>query len=181
MDYNDIPNLSHINFFGCLAFATTSSVQRTKFSSRARKCVFLGYKDGVKGFTLFDMSHKNIFVTRDVIFYENHFPFYKDTIDTNLYIHDMFNHLLPSISNNDIFVPTFVSDIVPSIFYIVVPTSFSDIVPLISETILPSSLPATDSSTPLPLIDIDVLQHQHYDPPLPLIDTYVLQHQHFDP
>jgi len=97
MVYNDIPDLSDINFFGCLAFTITSSVQRTKLSSRVRKCVFLGYKDGVKGFTLFDTKRKNIFMTCDVTFYENHFPFYKDNVDTNLDRHDIFKHLLSSI------------------------------------------------------------------------------------
>jgi len=143
MVYNDIPDLSHIKSFGCLTFASTSNVQRTKLSSRARKCVFLGYKDGAKGFSLFDMNQKNIFVTRDVIFYENHFPFYKDNIDTNLDTHDTFKHLLPSIFYNDT----------------VVFTSVTDIIPPVSETVLPSSLPATDSSTPLHLIDINVSQH----------------------
>ena len=148
MVYNEIPNLSHIKKIGCLDFSTTSSVQRIKLSSRARKCVFLGYKYGVKSFTLFYMNRKNIFVTRDVIFYENHFPFYKDNIDTNLDTHDVFNNLLPSISDNDI----------------VLPTSISDIVSSVSENVLQSSLPATGSSTPLYLIDIDVLQHQHSNP-----------------
>ena len=87
-------------------------------------------------------------MTRNVIFYENHFPFYKDNIDTNLDTHDMFKHLLPYISDNNI----------------VVPTSVSDIVPAVSKTVLPSNLPAIDSSTPLHLIDIDVLQHQPSDP-----------------
>ena len=114
-----------------MTFAITSSVQRSKHSSRAKTCVFLGYKNGVKGFTLFDMNQKNNFVTRDVIFYENHFLFYKGNIDTNLNTHDMFKHFLTSISDNDF----------------VVPTSVSDIVSLVSEIVLPSSLPATDSST----------------------------------
>jgi len=165
MVYNDIPDLSHIKKIGCLPFTTTSIVQRTKLNSRARKCVFLGYKDGVKGFTLFDMNKKNIFVTRDVIFYENYFRFYKDTL-IPIWTHDMFKHLLPFISDNDIVMPTFVGDIVPSIFYnnIVVHIFVSDIVPLVYENVIPSSLPATDSSTPLHLIDNDVLQHQHSDP-----------------
>jgi len=47
---------------------------------------------------------------------------------------------------------------------IIVPTSVSNIVSSVSETVLSSRLPTTDSSTPLHLIDIDVLQHQHYDP-----------------
>jgi len=50
-----------------------------------------------------------------------------DNIDTNFDIHDMFKHLLPSISDNNIVVPTTISDIVSSV----------------SETVLPSSFPAT--------------------------------------
>jgi len=142
MVYNEIPDLSQ---FGCLVFATTSNVQRRKLGCRAIKCVFLSYKDGIKGFTLFDMNQKNIFVTRNVIFYENNFSFYKDIIDTNLDTHDVFKHLFPSIFDNDIVVPTPVSDIV-------------------FEIVLPSNIPTSDSSKPLHLLDIDVLQHQHSDP-----------------
>ena len=40
MVYNEIPDLSHIKKFGCLAFATTNSFQRTKLSSRAKKMCF---------------------------------------------------------------------------------------------------------------------------------------------
>jgi len=79
----------------------------------------------------------------------------------------MFKHLLPSISYNDILVPTSVSNIVPSV----------------SETVLPSSLPATDSSTLLHLIDIDALQHQHYDPQLHnlhLFEFLLVSNKHLD-
>jgi len=88
-----------------------------------KKCVFLDYKDEVKGFTLFYINQKNIFVTCNVIFYENHFPFYKHNIYTNLDTHDVFKHLLPSICDNDIVVPISVSDISS-----------------VSETVLPSVL-----------------------------------------
>lgn len=45
MVYNVIPCLSLIKKFGCLVFATTSDVQRTKLNSRTRKCVFPIYMD----------------------------------------------------------------------------------------------------------------------------------------
>ena len=44
--YNYIPDLSHIKNFDCLAFATTSSVQRTKFSYRAKNVFFSVTKMG---------------------------------------------------------------------------------------------------------------------------------------
>nr|GMC52973.1 uncharacterized protein LOC109166898 [Ipomoea batatas] len=63
--------------FGCLAFAAVPSCQRIKFSPRARKCVFLGFANGVKGYKLFDIQTREVFLSRDVSFYESVFPFQK--------------------------------------------------------------------------------------------------------
>jgi len=41
--------------------------------SRSLKCVFLGYKYGTKGYVLYDLHSKSIFVTKNVIFHENIF------------------------------------------------------------------------------------------------------------
>lgn len=42
---------------------------------RARAYVFLGYPPGMKGYKLFDLHSKEVFVSRDVIFHESLFPF----------------------------------------------------------------------------------------------------------
>ncbi|KAI5394906.1 hypothetical protein KIW84_061507 [Lathyrus oleraceus] len=47
----------------------------TKFDHWARKSLFLSYKDGTKGYILYALQHHKIFVSRNVIFYENIFPF----------------------------------------------------------------------------------------------------------
>jgi len=49
--------------------------QRTKFDARARKSMFLGYKDGTKGYLLYDLSSHQIFASTNVLFYESIFPF----------------------------------------------------------------------------------------------------------
>ncbi|GAA0163207.1 hypothetical protein LIER_39554 [Lithospermum erythrorhizon] len=46
-----------------------------KFSSRSRKCVFLGYPLGKKGWKLYDLDRCEFFVSRDVQFYEEEFSF----------------------------------------------------------------------------------------------------------
>ncbi|XP_004514759.1 uncharacterized protein [Cicer arietinum] len=42
---------------------------------RARKCLFLGFKLGTKGYVLFDLNTRDIFTSRNVIFYEHIFPY----------------------------------------------------------------------------------------------------------
>lgn len=72
--YNKSPTLLHLKSFGCLAFVYTLHAYRTKFDSRARKTVFLGFRNGTKGYLLYDLNSREFVISRNAIFYETAFP-----------------------------------------------------------------------------------------------------------
>ena len=76
--YNEIPHLSNLKVFGCLCFISTVTAHWKKLDSRARKCIFLGYKPGTKGYTVYDLKTREIFVSIHAYFYEHIFPYCKD-------------------------------------------------------------------------------------------------------
>ena len=62
---------SSLHVFGCPGYVTYNSQERSKLDPKSRKCIFLGYADGVKGYRLWDPTAHKVIVSRDVIFAEN--------------------------------------------------------------------------------------------------------------
>lgn len=69
------PPLHHLRVYGCLCYAHNQSHKLDKFASRSIKCVFLGYPNGKKGWRVYNLDTKKIFYSRDVVFFEDTFPF----------------------------------------------------------------------------------------------------------
>ena len=68
--FGEKPSLQHLRTFGCKAFAHIDKSQRTKFDAKAVECRFIGYATNQKGYKLYNIATKKIFVARDVKFIE---------------------------------------------------------------------------------------------------------------
>ena len=64
------PNVSQLRVFGCDAYPHTPKDERSKMDPKARKNIFLGYGNNVKGYRLYDKGKCKVFYSRDVIFNE---------------------------------------------------------------------------------------------------------------
>ncbi|KAG8498774.1 hypothetical protein CXB51_005214 [Gossypium anomalum] len=61
----NLANYSDLKIFGCPANA---HVENGKSEPRSIKCVFLGYKAGVKGYKLWCLENRKVVISRDVVF-----------------------------------------------------------------------------------------------------------------
>lgn len=62
---------------GCLAYAVVLGPFKSqdKFAPRDRKSLFIGYHHNNKGYKLYDLNTHELFLSRDVTFFEFIFPF----------------------------------------------------------------------------------------------------------
>ncbi|XP_019179250.1 PREDICTED: uncharacterized protein LOC109174468 [Ipomoea nil] len=99
------PDYSLLRTFGCLCYAKNDARIKDKFASRSRKCVFIGYPYGKKGWYLRDLESGERFVSRDVQFLETIFPFSSSLTKHRMspmieYVDDLSNDLPETITEN---------------------------------------------------------------------------------
>lgn len=66
--YGNKPSLAHLRVFGCDSFVHVPEEKRSKLDNKAEKCIFIGYKDGVKGYKLWNLVTRKTVYSQDVIF-----------------------------------------------------------------------------------------------------------------
>jgi hypothetical protein len=64
------PSLQHLRVFHCDAYVDVPKENRSKLDKKAEKCIFIGYKDGVKGYKLWNPETKKTVYSQDVVFRE---------------------------------------------------------------------------------------------------------------
>ena len=64
------PSVAHLRIFGCEAFMHVLKEKRSKLDNKAKKCIFVGYKDGIKGYKLWNPVTRKIVYSREVVFRE---------------------------------------------------------------------------------------------------------------
>ena len=62
---------SNIRIFGCPAYTLIDSMFRNKLDAKSKECIFIGYRDGVKGYKLWDPVGQKVIISKNVIFDES--------------------------------------------------------------------------------------------------------------
>jgi len=64
------PSLSHLRVCGCDSYAHIPKDKRTKLNGKYEMCIFLGYKDSLKGYKIWNPRKRKVVYNRDVVFRE---------------------------------------------------------------------------------------------------------------
>jgi hypothetical protein len=64
------PSLEHLRVFGFDAYVHVPKENWSKLDNKAEKCICIGYRDGMKGYKLWNPKTKKIVYSRDVVFRE---------------------------------------------------------------------------------------------------------------
>jgi len=69
------PKFSFLRVFGCACWPNLRPYNKHKLQFRSKRCVFLGYRTIHKGYKCLDVSSGRVYISRDVVFDEETYPF----------------------------------------------------------------------------------------------------------
>ena len=61
---------SHMRVFGCDAYVHVPKEKKTKLDSKFERCIFIGYKDCLKGYKIWNTETRKVVHIQDVVFKE---------------------------------------------------------------------------------------------------------------
>lgn len=68
------PDISYFRVFGCLAYVLIRKEKRKALQPHSRKCIFIGYPDGVKAWLFWDPADKKFITSSHAVFDERYYP-----------------------------------------------------------------------------------------------------------
>ena len=77
-------SVSHLKYFGCVAYAHILDELRKKLDKKGQKCIFIGYSEDTKAYKLNDPVARKVIISRDVQFFEN--ESWDGTVENNVKI-----------------------------------------------------------------------------------------------
>ena len=72
---NETPDYTFFKVFGCACWPHLRPYNKRKLEFQSKKCVFLGYSSLHKGYKCLRVPTNRVYISRDVVFDENVFPF----------------------------------------------------------------------------------------------------------
>jgi hypothetical protein len=94
--YKVQPNYASLQIFGCACWPNLRPYNQRKLQFRSKECVFLGYSNLHKGFKCLDVDTGRIYISSDVTFDEEVFPFSKLHLNAGAKLRSEV-HLLPDL------------------------------------------------------------------------------------
>src|SRR5271156_4607481 len=71
---NKKPDVSYLRVFGCLAYVLIHKNHRKALEPHSKRCIFVGYAEGVKAWKFWDPVDKKIIISSHAVFDERYFP-----------------------------------------------------------------------------------------------------------
>ena len=70
MLHKKVPDVGHLQVFGCVCYVHLPEPSKGKLEKKAVKCVFVGYSTERKGWRCIEPSTRRVVESRDVVFGE---------------------------------------------------------------------------------------------------------------